>query len=125
MHPILSEFPSNTFYEGTLQNGVTHAEREMHAIDFPWPVASKPTMFYVSQVPKSQYKTHRDSGFDGTFCVHISVTVACMSGRDSPYLTKPNLGFSVQGSGLRFAIVARTSGRDSLFLTKPSLGFMV
>ena len=27
MHPILSEFPSNTFYEGTLQNGVTLAER--------------------------------------------------------------------------------------------------
>ena len=23
MHPCLSEFPSNTFYEGTLQNGVT------------------------------------------------------------------------------------------------------
>ena len=27
MHPCLSEFPSNTFYEGTLQNGVTVAER--------------------------------------------------------------------------------------------------
>jgi hypothetical protein len=54
MHPILSEFPSNTFYEGTLQNGVTHAEREMHAIDFPWPVASKPTMFYVSQVTSTK-----------------------------------------------------------------------
>lgn len=48
MHPILSEFPSNTFYDGTLQNGVTQAEREMFAIDFPWPVASKPMMFYIS-----------------------------------------------------------------------------
>ena len=48
MHPILSEFPSNTFYDGTLQNGVTQAEREMFAIEFPWPVASKPMMFYVS-----------------------------------------------------------------------------
>lgn len=48
MHPILSEFPSNTFYDGTLQNGVTQAEREMLAIDFPWPVASKPMMFYIS-----------------------------------------------------------------------------
>ena len=27
MHPCLSEFPSNTFYEGTLQNGITAAER--------------------------------------------------------------------------------------------------
>eukprot|EP00286_Rhodomonas_abbreviata_P001930 CAMPEP_0181290586 /NCGR_PEP_ID=MMETSP1101-20121128/1491_1 /TAXON_ID=46948 /ORGANISM="Rhodomonas abbreviata, Strain Caron Lab Isolate" /LENGTH=993 /DNA_ID=CAMNT_0023394877 /DNA_START=39 /DNA_END=3016 /DNA_ORIENTATION=- len=48
MHPILSEFPSNTFYEGTLQNGVTHAERERPAIEFPWPVASKPMLFYIS-----------------------------------------------------------------------------
>ena len=48
MHPILSEFPSNTFYDGTLQNGVTQAEREMFAIEFPWPVASKPMMFYIS-----------------------------------------------------------------------------
>lgn len=27
MHPALSEFPSNTFYEGSLQNGVTKEER--------------------------------------------------------------------------------------------------
>ena len=26
MHPALSEFPSNTFYEGALQNGVTQDE---------------------------------------------------------------------------------------------------
>lgn len=28
MHPCLSEFPSNTFYEGSLQNGVTVEERK-------------------------------------------------------------------------------------------------
>lgn len=27
MHPALSEFSSNTFYEGSLQNGVSAAER--------------------------------------------------------------------------------------------------
>jgi regulator of nonsense transcripts 1 len=48
MHPCLSEFPSNTFYEGTLQNGVTVAERIQTGVAFPWPVASKPLMFYVS-----------------------------------------------------------------------------
>ena len=46
MHPCLSEFPSNTFYEGTLQNGVTVTDREMHNIDFPWPVPGKPMFFY-------------------------------------------------------------------------------
>jgi regulator of nonsense transcripts 1 len=38
MHPCLSEFPSNTFYEGTLQNGVTVTDREMKGVEFPWPV---------------------------------------------------------------------------------------
>eukprot|EP01116_Phalansterium_solitarium_P018155 TRINITY_DN470_c1_g1_i1.p1 TRINITY_DN470_c1_g1~~TRINITY_DN470_c1_g1_i1.p1 ORF type:complete len:1056 (-),score=297.03 TRINITY_DN470_c1_g1_i1:420-3587(-) len=53
MHPCLSEFPSNTFYEGTLQNGVTIAERLYRSgggggaeAEFPWPVPDKPMMFY-------------------------------------------------------------------------------
>jgi regulator of nonsense transcripts 1 len=47
MHPCLSEFPSNSFYEGTLQNGVTIAERLQSQIDFPWPVPNRPMFFYV------------------------------------------------------------------------------
>ncbi|CAI5993099.1 unnamed protein product [Closterium sp. NIES-65] len=47
MHPCLSEFPSNTFYEGTLQNGVADADRCLPGIDFPWPVPNRPMMFYV------------------------------------------------------------------------------
>lgn len=46
MHPCLSEFPSNTFYEGALQNGVTEAERTNCAVAFPWPDASRCLMFY-------------------------------------------------------------------------------
>jgi len=44
MHPDLSVFPSNTFYEGTLQNGITMSDRT-HRGDFPWPNTSKPMMF--------------------------------------------------------------------------------
>lgn len=44
MHPALSEFPSNMFYEGTLQNGVSDLER-MLPVDIPWPVPSKPMFF--------------------------------------------------------------------------------
>jgi regulator of nonsense transcripts 1 len=44
MHPDLSVFPSNTFYEGTLQNGVTMSDRT-HKGDFAWPNPSKPMMF--------------------------------------------------------------------------------
>eukprot|EP00667_Euglena_gracilis_P001144 EG_transcript_1144 len=48
MHPCLSEFPSNTFYEGTLQNGVTAEERLRLNVDFPWPIPTKPMFFYNS-----------------------------------------------------------------------------
>ena len=53
MHPALSEFPSNMFYEGSLQNGVTEADRQLLMLpdfagkeDFPWPVPDKPMFFY-------------------------------------------------------------------------------
>ena len=36
MHPCLSEFPSNVFYEGALQNGVAAADRLMTHVKFPW-----------------------------------------------------------------------------------------
>lgn len=46
MHPCCSEFPSNMFYEGTLQNGVTAPERLRKNVDFPWPVPDTPMFFY-------------------------------------------------------------------------------
>ena len=48
MHPCLSEFPSNTFYEGTLQNGVTETDRLLFDMEFPWPIPETPMMFHVS-----------------------------------------------------------------------------
>eukprot|EP00828_Plagiopyla_frontata_P040626 TRINITY_DN5553_c0_g1_i4.p1 TRINITY_DN5553_c0_g1~~TRINITY_DN5553_c0_g1_i4.p1 ORF type:complete len:546 (-),score=59.96 TRINITY_DN5553_c0_g1_i4:18-1655(-) len=45
MHPELSKFPSNIFYEGTLQNGVTITDREIEG-SFPWPNKNKPMFFY-------------------------------------------------------------------------------
>jgi len=46
MHPCLSEFPSNMFYEGTLQNGVTAPQRLRKNVDFPWPAPDTPMFFY-------------------------------------------------------------------------------
>ena len=46
MHPCLSEFPSNMFYEGTLQNGVTAPERLRKNVDFPWPLPTLPMFFF-------------------------------------------------------------------------------
>ncbi|EPZ33698.1 Regulator of nonsense transcripts-like protein [Rozella allomycis CSF55] len=47
-HPCLSEFPSNMFYEGSLQNGVTSNERLRKNVDFPWPVPENPMFFYLT-----------------------------------------------------------------------------
>ncbi|GAA5932881.1 uncharacterized protein JCM15063_002230 [Sporobolomyces koalae] len=46
MHPCLSEFASNMFYEGTLQNGVTAPERLRKNVDFPWPQPMTPMYFH-------------------------------------------------------------------------------
>lgn len=48
MHPCLSLFPSNMFYEGTLQNGVNDVERQFRGLEFQWPNPSKPMFFWVS-----------------------------------------------------------------------------
>ena len=48
MHPCLSEFPSNMFYEGSLQNGVTRFERLRRDIKFPWPDQESPMMFWAN-----------------------------------------------------------------------------
>lgn len=48
MHPELSEFPSNFFYEGSLQNGVCADERKLK-VDFPWPQNDRPMFFLVTQ----------------------------------------------------------------------------
>ena len=48
MHPCLSEYPSNMFYEGALQNGVTQQQRVRKEVDFPWPVSDMPMMFWCN-----------------------------------------------------------------------------
>jgi len=47
MHPDLSRFPSDFFYEGSLQNGVGSRERSL-VLDFPWPNPERPMFFYVT-----------------------------------------------------------------------------
>ncbi|MCD7448446.1 ATP-dependent helicase NAM7 [Datura stramonium] len=52
----------NSFYEGTLQNGVTINERQSLGIDFPWPVPNRPMFFYV-QV-RGRYKVQEGGAND-------------------------------------------------------------
>lgn len=48
MNPALSEFSSNMFYEGSLQNGVTSEDRAWRSSLFPWPVPDCPMMFWAN-----------------------------------------------------------------------------
>ena len=48
MHPALSIFPSNTFYNGALKNGVHSSERTRN-LTFPWPRSDMPMMFWCVQ----------------------------------------------------------------------------
>ena len=48
MHPILSQFPNNLFYEGSLQNGVTSAQRLNPYVQHIFPQNDKPMFFYSS-----------------------------------------------------------------------------
>lgn len=47
MHPCLSEFPSNMFYDGSLQNGITEEDRIIYDSSFPWPIYHMPMMFWA------------------------------------------------------------------------------
>lgn len=49
MHPIISEFPSNKFYNGSLKNGVTVEERTKicSEFNFTWPNPQVP-MYFLS-----------------------------------------------------------------------------
>lgn len=48
MHPCLSEFPSQAFYDGSLQNGVTVRDRQYEGLVFPWPRPDAPMFFHHS-----------------------------------------------------------------------------
>lgn len=48
MHPSLSEFSSNMFYEGSLHNGVSADQRSGADGGFPWPIKGSPLMFWAS-----------------------------------------------------------------------------
>ncbi|PWA91994.1 regulator of nonsense transcripts 1 [Artemisia annua] len=74
MHPSLSEFPSNSFYEGTLQNGVTINERQSTGIDFPWPVPNRPMLFYV-QMGQEEISASGTSYLNRTEAANVEKTV--------------------------------------------------
>eukprot|EP01114_Cavostelium_apophysatum_P010426 TRINITY_DN2410_c0_g1_i4.p1 TRINITY_DN2410_c0_g1~~TRINITY_DN2410_c0_g1_i4.p1 ORF type:complete len:829 (-),score=214.57 TRINITY_DN2410_c0_g1_i4:196-2682(-) len=110
MHPCLSEFPSNTFYEGTLQNGVTINERLYKGIDFPWPIPDKPMFFYncIGQEEISASGTSYLNRTEASICEKI-VTHFLKSG-----VNPSQIGIITPYEGQRAYIVAYMQRSGSL-----------
>jgi regulator of nonsense transcripts 1 len=77
MHPALAEFPSNMFYEGSLGNGVSAAEREPEdGKNFPWPTTkSKPLMFYNCSAGIEEISASGTSYLNRTEAAFVEKTV--------------------------------------------------
>uniref|UniRef100_A0A7N0UWV1 Helicase ATP-binding domain-containing protein n=1 Tax=Kalanchoe fedtschenkoi TaxID=63787 RepID=A0A7N0UWV1_KALFE len=110
MHPCLSEFPSNSFYEGTLQNGVTVNERLSPGIDFPWPVPSRPMFFYV-QMGQEEISASGTSYLNRTEAANVEkiVTTFLRSG-----VVPSQIGVITPYEGQRAYIVNHMSRNGSL-----------
>ncbi len=76
MHPALSEFPSNIFYEGSLQNGVTSEERQTNN-QFRWPVQDKPMFFYCS-LGQEEYSSSGTSYLNRTEAANVEKLVTTL-----------------------------------------------
>ncbi|QUC20357.1 uncharacterized protein UV8b_04598 [Ustilaginoidea virens] len=74
MHPCLSEFPSNMFYDGSLQNGITHEQRLRKDVDFPWPNPETPMMFW-SNLGHEEISTSGTSYLNRTEASNVEKTV--------------------------------------------------
>ena len=74
MHPALSVFPSDTFYEGSLQNGVSASERTIEDLDFPWPDPDKP-MFFLHTNGTAELSGNGTSYLNKNEAVNIEVIV--------------------------------------------------
>ncbi|KAG1782345.1 hypothetical protein EV702DRAFT_1063595 [Suillus placidus] len=80
MHSCSSEFPSNAFYEGSLQKGVSASERLHKNIDFLLPAPDIP-VFYYQNLGQEETSSRRTSLFNRYFHVLISQLYLLTFGR--------------------------------------------
>lgn len=74
MHPALSVFPSDTFYEGSLQNGVSAKQRTIEGLNFPWPDPDIP-MFFLNTKGTAELSGSGTSFLNKNEAVNIEVIV--------------------------------------------------
>ncbi|KAJ3412141.1 hypothetical protein HDV05_001179 [Chytridiales sp. JEL 0842] len=77
MHPCLSEFPSNMFYEGSLLNGITVAERRRKNLGFRWPDIENP-MFFLSSFGQEEMSSSGTSYLNRTEASNVEKIVTTL-----------------------------------------------
>eukprot|EP00884_Botryococcus_braunii_P001756 jgi/Botrbrau1/11581/Bobra.247_1s0002.1 len=102
MHPALSRFPSDIFYEGALQNGVTAAQRSFPSLGFPWPSADRPMMFY-SQSGQEEISPSGTSYLNRTESTAVEKLVTYLLGKG---VTPDQIGVITPYEGQRVHIMS-------------------
>lgn len=74
MNPYLSEFPSNMFYEGSLQNGISTEDREFNTT-LPWPVKDIP-MFFWGNFGKEELSSNGSSYLNRVEAMNVEKVVS-------------------------------------------------
>jgi regulator of nonsense transcripts 1 len=74
MHPCLSAFPSNMFYEGSLANGITVAERTRSSLQFEWPDKSN-TMYFWNTFGREEISSSGTSYLNRLEATHVEQIV--------------------------------------------------
>ena len=77
MHSCLSAFPSKTFYEGSLQNGISDYQRTMKQLEtaFPWPNIHRPMFFYNIGQGKEELSSSATSFLNRSEAEHVKILV--------------------------------------------------
>ena len=74
MHPCLSNFPSTTFYEGSMQNGISKHDRMLDCFTLPWPEPEKP-MFFFHSISNEEISASGTSFLNRTEALNIEQVV--------------------------------------------------
>eukprot|EP00760_Papus_ankaliazontas_P009431 PhM_4_TR14077/c6_g2_i1/m.60764/K14326/UPF1, RENT1; regulator of nonsense transcripts 1 len=101
MHPAIAEFPANTFYEGTLQNGVTHEDRYMEEHYFPWPTPTRP-MFFYNNIGQEEFSGSGTSYLNRT---EAALVEKCVTQLLRTGVTPDNIGIVTPYEGQRAYVV--------------------
>lgn len=114
MHPSLTYFPSNTFYEGTLQNGITESDRKLNS-KFPWP-SNKP-LFFLNLYGNEEYSASGTSYLNRTEAAAVEKIILHL---EKSGILANQIGVITPYKGQRAYIINYLQKNGQLLATNPN-----